>query len=67
MFTITSNLTLFSLHLFVEVKLDLLSFSFLVTFEIGNMQTIMTSYEVYRSTQVLKKSKHMENDLENVI
>ena len=35
--------------------------------EIGNMQTIMLSYEVYWSTQVLRKSKHMENDLENVI
>ena len=33
MFTITCNWTLFILHLFIEVKLDLLSFSFLVTFE----------------------------------
>ena len=34
MFTITCNWTLFFiLHLFVEVKLDLLPFSFLVTFE----------------------------------
>ena len=35
--------------------------------EIGNMQTIMLSYGVYWSTQVLRKSKYMENDLENVI
>ena len=35
--------------------------------EIENMQTIMLSYEVYWSTQVLRKFKHMENDLENVI
>ena len=34
MFTITCNWTVFSSHLFVEVKLDLLPFSFLVTFEI---------------------------------
>ena len=34
MFTVTCNWTLFSLHLFVEVKLDLLTFNFLVTFEI---------------------------------
>ena len=34
MFTITCNWTLFSLHIFVEVKLDLLSFCFLVTLEI---------------------------------
>ena len=33
MFTVTCNWTLFSLHLFLEVKLDLLPFSFLVTFE----------------------------------
>ena len=33
MFTITCNWTLFSLHPFVEVKLDLLPFSFLITFE----------------------------------
>ena len=33
MFTVTCNWTLFSLHLFVEVKLDLLPFCFLVTFE----------------------------------
>ena len=36
-------------------------------FEIRNMLTIMLSYEVYWSTQVLRKSKNMENDLENVI
>ena len=33
MFTITCNWTLFSLHHLVEVKLDLLPFNFLVTFE----------------------------------
>ena len=33
MFTVTCNWTLFSLHLFVEVKLDLLPFIFPVTFE----------------------------------
>ena len=35
--------------------------------EIRSMQTIMISYEVYWSIQVLRKSKDMENDLENVI
>ena len=35
--------------------------------EIGNMQTIVLSYEVYWSIQVLGKYKHMENDLGNVI
>ena len=34
MFTVTCNWTLFSLHLFVEVKLDLLPVIILVTSEI---------------------------------
>ena len=34
MFTITCNWTLLSLHLFVEVKLDLIPFSFFISFEI---------------------------------
>ena len=34
MFTIICNWTLLSLHLFVEVKLDLIPFSFFVPFEI---------------------------------
>ena len=33
MFTITCNWTLFSLHIFVEAKIDLLPLSLLVTFE----------------------------------
>ena len=33
MFTITCNWTLLSLHLFVEVKLDLIPFSFFISFE----------------------------------
>ena len=33
MFTITCNWTLFSLHLFVEVKLDLIPFNFFISFE----------------------------------
>ena len=33
MFTITCNWTLLILHLFVEVKLDLIPFSFFVSFE----------------------------------
>ena len=35
--------------------------------EVGNMQTIMLSYEVYWSIHVLGESKHMENDSKNVI
>ena len=35
--------------------------------EIGNMQIIMLSYEVYGSIQVLGESKHMENELGNVV
>ena len=34
MFTITCNWTLLSLHIFVEVKLDLIPFSFFTSFEI---------------------------------
>ena len=34
MFTITCNWTLLSLHLFVEVKLDLIPFSFFISFDI---------------------------------
>ena len=34
MFTITCNWTLLSLHIFVEVKLDLIPFNFFVYFEI---------------------------------
>ena len=34
MFTITCNWTLLSLHLFVEVKLDLIPFGFFISFEI---------------------------------
>ena len=34
MFTITCNWTLISLHIFVEVKLDLITFIFFTSFEI---------------------------------
>ena len=34
MFTITCNWTLLSLHLFVEVKLDLIPFNLFISFEI---------------------------------
>ena len=34
MFTITCNWTLLSLHIFIEVKLDLIQFSLFVSFEI---------------------------------
>ena len=34
MFTITCNWTLLSLHIFVEVELDLILFSFFTSFEI---------------------------------
>ena len=34
MFTITCNWTLLSLHIFVEVKLDLITFIFFTSFEI---------------------------------
>ena len=33
MFTITSNWTFLSLHIFVEVKLDLIPYSFFTSFE----------------------------------
>ena len=34
MFTITCNWTFLSLHIFIEVKLDLIPFSFFTSFEI---------------------------------
>ena len=49
MFTITCKLTLFSLHLFVYVKLDLLPFIFLVTFEIhfDTLSTVPVTFDTY--------------------
>ena len=50
MFTITCNWTLLSLHLFVEVKLDLIPLNFFISFEIhfdtppSPLSTTMNAY-----------------------
>ena len=49
MFKITCNWSLFSLHLFVEVKLDLLPFSFLATFEshFDTPSPVLVTFDAY--------------------
>ena len=49
MFIVTSNWTLFSFHIFVEVKIDLLPFCFLVTFEshFGTHSPVPVTFDAY--------------------